>query len=503
MDHRRQRPSGAFAPEGASQPHRSKKNGTLLENLDALIQNSRPAFGDEASFQRGRRHFLSHLVSFGRHTISGLLRAQNRHQQDWSADYRLYSRDRFDEQAVFAQVRAAVEQTLPRHQPLVVAMDDSLLRKTGRRIHGVRYQRDPMSPPFHVNLVRGLRVLQIAAALPQGGGRARLVPVDFQHAVLPPKPPKKASVQEWEDYRKIKAEKNINRAGFQRLEALRQGLDQQGSTARGLVASVDGRFTNRTFLRQVPPRTVIIGRLRKDAVLCQLPDSQPALGRKRKYGPLASTPEALLKDPKVPFQTVRAFAAGQIHEFQIKRLGPVVMRLDRAARPVQILVIKALGYRLKKGGALLYRDPAFLVCTDPQMALEDFLQDFLWRWDIEVNFRDEKTILGVGQAQVRTEASNQNAPALAVAAYAMLLMASVKAYGKNGSPDRLLEAKWYRRKKKDRATTGELINQLRRELWSEALNPEHFSDFTTNRDTDEKSEKCEVPLASAAFLSTN
>jgi hypothetical protein len=205
----------------------------------------------------------------------------------------------------------------------------------------------------------------------------------------------------------------------------------------------------------------------------------------------------------VPFQTVRAFAAGRVHDFQIKRLGPVVMRLDRAARPVQVVVIKPLGYRLKKGGKLLYRQPAFLVCTDPQMTMEDLLQDFLWRWDIEVNFRDEKSILGVGQAQVRTEASNQNAPALAVAAYALLLMASVKAYGKKGAPDRLLEAKWYRRKKQERATTSELINQLRRELWAEALNPVHLSDFTAGCSADVKSEKCDVPLASSIFLSTN
>jgi len=238
-------------------------------------------------------------------------------------------------------------------------------------------------------------------------------------------------------------------------------------------------------------------------VLHELPDAQPALGRKRKYGQLLPTPEQLLRDDQMPFQKVRAFAAGKVHDFQIKRVGPVVMRLDRAARPVQVVVIKALGYRLKKGGALLFRQPAFLVCTDPQMTLEDLLQDFLWRWDIEVNFRDEKTILGVGQAQVRTEASNQNAPALAVAAYALLLMASVKAYGKNGAPDRLLAAKWYRRKKQERATTSELVNQLRRELWADALTPKHFSDFTTGMAAKEKSEKCDVPLASAAFLSSN
>jgi hypothetical protein len=431
-----------------------------------------------------------------------MLRAQNRHHLDWSADYRFYALDRFNEDAVFSQIRGQIETSLPQAGPLVVAMDDSLLRKTGRKIHGVRFLRDPLSPPFQVNLVRGLRVLQISAALPQGGGRARMIPIDFQHAVLPAKPRHNAPQEEWQRYKLLRAQTNINSVGSQRLAALRQGLDQ-ANPARRLVVCVDGRFTNKTFLRQIPQRTVILGRIRKDAVLHQLPHTQPALGRKRKYGPLLPTPEQLLKDPNIPWQTVRAFAAGKVHEFKVKSLGPAVMRLDRATRPVQLLVIKPLGYRLTMGGKLLYRQPAYLICTDPQMAVAEFLQQFLWRWDIEVNFRDEKTLLGVGQAQVRTEPSNQNAPALAVAAYAMLLLASVNTYGKRGFPDRLQQAKWYRRKKKDRATTNELINQLRRELWSEALNPEHFSDFTSRGAPHLKSPKSTVPLSSAAFLCLN
>jgi hypothetical protein len=267
------------------------------------------------------------------------------------------------------------------------------------------------------------------------------------------------------------------------------------------VVGVDGRFTNRTFLKQIPQRTVILGRIRKDARVYQLPQTKPTVGRKRKYGLQLPTPEALLKDPATPLQTVVAFAAGKKHHFKVKQVGPVVLRLDRAARPVQLLLIEPLGYRLTLGGRLLYRQPAYLLCTDPQTALQEFLQQFLWRWDIEVNFRDEKTLLGVGQAQVRTEASNQNAPALGVAAYALLLLASVNAYGKNGAPDRLEQAKWYRRKKKDRAATNELINQLRRELWSAALGPADFSHFSSDRAPDQKCQKPAVPLRSALFLS--
>jgi hypothetical protein len=445
---------------------------------------------------------LAYLVGLGRHTISSLLRAQNRHHLDWSADYRFYSQDRFDQDALFDQVRDQILKMLSTDQPLVVAMDDSLLRKTGRKIHGVRFLRDPLSPPFQVNLVRGLRVLQISAALPQGQGRARMIPIDFEHAVLPAKPRKDAPEQDWQTYQALRAQTNINSVGSQHLCALRQRIDQS-EPERKLTVCVDGRFTNRTFLKQIPERTVIIGRIRKDSRVYQLPASQPSVGRKRKYGPQLPTPEELLKDPATPVQTVAAFAAGTKHLFKVKQVGSVVLRLDRAARPVQLLLIKPLRYRLTLGGRLLYRQPAYLLCTDPQMALQEVLQQFLWRWDIEVNFRDEKTLLGVGQAQVRTEASNQNAPALGVAAYALLLLASVKAYGRNGAPDRLEQAKWYRRKKKDRATTNQLINQLRRELWSAALAPVDFPHFSSDGAPDQKCQKPAVPLRSALFLSLN
>ena len=54
------------------------------------MARSRDCFGSQDSFERSRRHMLSSLVGFGRHTITGLLRTQNRQQQDWTADYRFY-----------------------------------------------------------------------------------------------------------------------------------------------------------------------------------------------------------------------------------------------------------------------------------------------------------------------------------------------------------------------------------------------------------------------------
>lgn len=464
------------------------------------MEQSRGSFEGQEVFARTRRHVLSQLVGLGRHTISGLLRTQGRHQRDWSADYRFYSQDRVDPQTLFQTVRQQIEGRLEAGAPLVVAMDDSLLRKTGRKIHGMRYHRDPMSPPFAINFVRGLRVLQISAAVPQGEGAARLVPIDFEHAVLPAKPPRQASAEQLALYRKERAQRNLNCIGAERLRSLRQHMDQGSALGRQLVVNVDGRFTNSTVLKAIPVRTTLIGRVRKDAQLYYLPAQQPERGRKRKYGAPAPTPEEVLHDESIPWQKVRAYACGKSHEFEIKCVGPLLARMDRGTHVVQLVVIKPLKYRLSQS-QLCYRQPAFLLCTDAKLALEQLLQSYLWRWDIEVNFRDEKTILGVGQAQVRTEASNRNTPALAVCSYALLLMASLKTYGPNGGPDRVQSPKWYHRRPEQRATTNELINQLRYELWSPALSLQHFRDFSRLGPADEKFEKCDVPLGPAAFLS--
>jgi hypothetical protein len=429
------------------------------------------------------------------------LRNQNRTQQDWTADYRMYTENRLEVEKIFGHVRTEIEQCGQPDSPLVVAMDDSLLRKTGRRIFGCGYRRDPLSPPFHVNFVRGLRILQISAAVRQGSeGAARLIPIDFQHAALPAKPHPRAPQEQHEAYQVERAARNINLVGRQRLACLRRQLDESGSASRRLITSVDGRFTNSTVLGHLPERTTLVGRVRKDSAFYYPPEHQPQFGRKRKYGLRCPTPEALLKDQTVPWQTVKAYAAGQTYQFNIKTLSPVYTPMDKGRQALRLVVVEPVPYRRTKHSKLERREPAYLICTDPDMPVQELLQVYLWRWDIEVNFRDEKTILGVGQAQVRSESSNQNAPALAVASYAMLLLASVKTYGAEGKPDTFQSPLWYQRKPEKRATTNELINQLRWELWSATLKT-NFTGFSPTTAPDQNGIKCDHPLESAVFLS--
>ena len=459
-----------------------------------------PAFA-EGCAQRGFGHLFSHLLGLGRHCISNLMRTQNLHHNDWSAHYRLYSRKRFDEDKAFGIIRSQVESFLPPETPLIVAMDDTLLKKSGRKIHGSKYFRDPLSPPFHTNLVRSLRYVQFSAAIPSGNGDARMVPIGLKHAPLPEKPGKKASQEEVQKYEKERKKASLNRVAYNHLKSLREAMDQAGPKRR-LITVFDNRFTNAIILKNPPKNTDFIGRLRKDTVLFHAPDRRKKLGRKPTYGSRAPTPQELLKDQSISFKVITLTYRGQTYTFQVKQMTDLVMRMDGGASKVQVIAIKAVGYRLKKGSRLLYREPAFLVCTDRNMSLEEIIQAYLWRWDIEVNFRDEKTLLGVGQAQVRTAQSNQLTPSLAVAAYALLLIAGQKVYGANAQALQINSPKWYNKKPTDRPTTQELINQLRIEMWAPAINREHFSDFSTRPTPDKKSEKFETHLASALFSCT-
>ena len=433
-------------------------------------------------------------MCLGRHTLTGLLSTNGQLHSDWTADYRLYSCNRVDAAQLFAQVRRGIQQSLVAQEALTVAMDDSILRKSGRHIPGVGYRRDPLSPPFHVNFVRGMRFVQLSALSRQQDGFCRMIPIDFQQAPLPLRPPRSAGLEQQQHYKIALAAANINCLGLQRLRALRQQLDQDSqSAARHLRVVVDGRFTNATLLKNLPANTTLIGRIRRDAKLFFLPQAQAATGRKRLYGQAAPSPEELLRDTRLKFQLVQAQLGARHCQFRVKVQRPLRALQAGGQKELQLLVIAPLGYRLRKGSKLLYRQPAFLICTDPALSIQALLQSYLWRWDIELNFRDQKNLLGIGQAQVRNAQSVQSQPAVAVAAYGLLLLAAAQA-----NLQALSQPKWRPDSEPKRLSTASLINLLRHDLWNASIK-RSFSHFRSHPSHDQNPTKLQPDLRSAVF----
>jgi hypothetical protein len=422
--------------------------------MEQLFAGLAPAFASPQDFARARTHWLAGLLRLGRHTVTGALSTAGEQHQDWSAAYRALQR--LPVEGVWRYVQ---QQTLARTKGAwVVALDDSCTRKSGRRIPGCAWRRDPLSPPFHVNFSWGQRVLQFSAAVPASDGSARLVPIDWCEAPLPAKPKRNASEAEQSAYREARKQANINRVAATRMAQLR------ATTERPIHFLGDGRFTNRTVLSRLPANAVLIGRTRRDTQLYAWCSPLRRNGRPRRYGTAVPTPEQWRTDDTVPWESVTVHASAAQHTVRVKRLGPVMARICGVATAVQVVVIAPIAYRRTPSGKILYRQPAYLLCTDPNLPLATVVQEYLWRWEIEVNFREEKTLLGVSEAQLRQPEAVRRQPASVVAAYALLLLAALDTYGHHQLPPSVPLPKWRRSTPPPRPTTGLLLNQLRVEL---------------------------------------
>lgn len=497
----------ACPPPSPSPSFRSKKNSaSILSSLQQLWRECAPAFGQQRVAERAQALSLSSLLCLGRHTVTGLLTTCGQEFEDWSADYRVFSRQRLPIQEIFSVIRRAVLQHLRPEDPVTVAIDDTLLRKTGIRIPGVGWRRDPLGPPFQTNFVRAQRALQLSAGLPLAAGGHRMVPIGFYHAPTPMKPSPKADPAAWTQYRQDARQSRISLVASHQIVSLRQRLDADGAAHRPLHICVDGGYTNGTVLKSLPAHTVLIGRIRQDAKLYFLPAENSiskAPGRPRRYGDLAPTPEQLRTNDAAPWQTVAIQIAGNTHELRVKVNRNLLWRTAGLQHRLQLVVIAPLGYRLRKGSKRLYRRPAFLICTDPELDLRTLLQQYVHRWDIEVNFREEKTLLGVGQAQVRNAHSVEQVPALQVASYAMLLLSMSHLSRAGQDIDSIPPPKWAASHKPPRPSTQAAIHHLRAEVWGKALGLANFSDLRICIPPAASPEKFAPHLPSAVLYACN
>lgn len=467
------------------------------------MNQCREGFNQYRSWEKARELAYGALTCMGRHTLTGILTASGQQFVDWSAAYRLFSQQRIDTGRLFDVACKGVLEELDPDQAVIAHMDDTIAYKTGRHVPGTGWRRDPLGPPFHTNFIWGQRFIQISLALPDHNGlsQSRAIPVDFHHSPSAKKPSKSASKQQWERYKILQKTTRLSRQGRLRIEALRARLDHLKATDKQLIISVDGSYTNAEVLKSLPERTTLIGRIRKDTKLYTIPDENAAVGRKRIYGQRIPIPEQIRQSEEYPWENVKAWAAGKEHNFSVKVIKNLRWRVAGQKHNLQLVVIRPLGYRLSKKSRMLYRQPAYLICTDTELTIEKLLQAYLWRWEIEVNFREQKSLMGCGKAQVRSPKSVESIPAFITFVYALIHLAARKSSKKQNQP-MLPRPKWYRKKPENRYTTGDLLNNIRAQIWALAIGI-NFSSFVNLEKRTQSLKNKSNPRKSAMFYLRN
>lgn len=433
---------------------------SLLAEFLSITRDWRGVFPQPRTFHRGVRQALGSLVCLGRRCLSRIIWTNGGQHRSWSAEYFLHSRCHWEPQQLFRPILQRALAHCP--QRLVgVALDDTRLRKTGRAIPQAFYQRDPLSPPFHVNLVLGLRFLQASLLVPlhrTSPVGARALPIRFEEVSRVKRPGKKATEEMQEQYREAVKQRNLSRRFVAMGKQLRQEFDQAGGRHKILVLAGDGSFCNRTCFGEIPDRSVLLVRARKDARLC----FGAASDSRRFYGTEKFTPEYVRQDESRPWNTTQIFYGGKRRTMRHKHVTNVFWQRGAGQRPLRLIVIAPTPYRKSQSKKLYYRDPAYLLTSDLYSSVKALLQIYVDRWQIEVNHREEKETLGVGQAQLWNVTAVPKQPVLVVASYSALLLASLQAFGPERGTAYAELPKWRRNAR--RPSCLDLITLLRKEM---------------------------------------
>jgi len=415
----------------------------LLGQFLWFLNIAKAVFSDARTRMRVCEMGVASIAAACPKTITSLVEFNARHGNarlnhgNWSASYRVLSRGKWKmEELSWALLDSALG-FIGEGEPVMLAVDDTILRKTGRRNRDCAYARDPLSPPFQANLVWGQRTICVSVLIRASETSAyRAVPVFFL-STPSVRIPAKASPEEREALVEEQKKRRMSVVARELVEAVRCHLDESGLAGKELVVCADASFANRSFLHDPPHDVSMVCRCRNDLRLVRPLKREEKTG-KRLYGERLPTPDAMHKDGDVPEHGLECGVMHQHARITYKSMEDVRWPTALRNQSCSIYAIKGQYYR--KYGRKLHTHPAFLVMTGDvavrgeegvllgKVAPKVLLEAYLLRWEIEVGFRDQKNWLGVGKAQVWNAMSVKRTPAFMSACYAMLLMASMKAF---------------------------------------------------------------------------
>jgi hypothetical protein len=314
----------------------------------------------------------------------------------------------------------------PTDPELLLATDDTVHKKTGRKVAGAKWQRDAVRSTGRRTVhVWGLQVAVLTLRVkPPWGGEPLALPLNIR----------------------------LYRAGGPTLLDL----------VAGMIREVAGWFPDRRFLLvadgfyaplagRTLPRTHLVSRIRSDAALYTLPEPRRKgqRGRPRKKG-------WRLPDPKT-------------HASRARDWRPIQTEERGQTRPRLVSVRDVLWYAVRPESPVLLvisRDPErkekddYFLTTDLSRKPEAVISAFADRWAIEDTFRAVKQSLGAEEPQTWQGQGPERVAAFAYFLYGLVWLWYIRhGYGSVGVP----ATPWY--PSKCRPSFRDALAALRTALW--------------------------------------
>lgn len=301
--------------------------------------------------------------------------------------------------------------------PVCLVVDDSLFKRTGRKIFGAGWHYDATAPgrkrtAWGNNWV----VVGVSVDLPFVAHRQVCLPV---------------LARLWQPHR----------PGRSRLDLACElvGLLADRYPDRTLHLTGDAAYAGKA-LRGLPTRVTVTTRLHADAALYALPGPRRPRqrGRPRVKGERLPELIVLAGMTTVGWHKVRVRSYGQTRTKALHSrvcLWPTVF----GARPVQVVLVRPVGspdgYELA------------LVSTDLDATPAALVERYATRWSVEVLFEESRQVMGVGQARNRTARAVERTVPFGLVCVSLVVVW----YARHGQPAldlaaRRAAAPWYRHK---------------------------------------------------------
>ena len=369
---------------------------TLVHSFLALVQPlaehmTRPSFAN-------LRVILTGWVFAQRRTITGIIVAAGvAGHLHHSIVHRFFARAQWSLDALGLAVLNLIERWVDADATVLLALDDTLARKRGRKTFGVGMHHDPLISSRGkalVNWGHDWVILGVVVRLPLGERRCFCLPILFRLYLN-----KQAAA---------KARRTYRTRPELALQMLHMLCESHKTRAFHVVA--DSAYGGQSVLTHLPANCDLTSRLLLDARLYEpAPPRRPGQrGRPRKRGRRLPTPRQMLEQ-RANRLTLNIY--GRNERARVVDGPARVYAVPQ--RPLRVVAVDPIS-----GG----RAQQAFYSTVADATAEQVLHWYAMRWSIEVTFHDAKQHLGFEQPQGWSRRAVERTAPMAMLLYSLIVL---------------------------------------------------------------------------------
>lgn len=407
--------------------------------------------------------FIGAILCRGARRITSILRVMDlQDERNFSKYHRVLSRAQWNGLALSKILLGLLIKTLPRSWPILIAVDETLERRRGKKIKAKGVYRDAVrSSQSKVITSFGLKweCMTLIVPLPWCN---RPWALPFLTVLSPSK-------------------KSNEKAGRRHKTSIDWTIQMVKCVSRWLnrapwILLGDGAYACMALAQTcIQQGVTLISRLRLDAQLFEFPEFAPKqLGRKPIKGKRIQLKD-LLDDPKQIWQSLTvSWYGGEMKTIECLSFVCLWYHAGKAPLPLRVVLVKTPG---GKNAAETF------FSTDDETVPAQIINWFVLRWNIEVTFEETRAHLGVETQRQWSDKAIQRSTPLLMGLYSLLTLIAMKM-----NETKVLLAQdntsWY--DKNGELTFADILVSIRRAIWakryfSKSANQPDFDKYTDDK----------------------